>query len=166
MSDHQETITGIARAARGWAPDNSDALLEILHEIQHQLGYVPAEAVPILADTLNISRAEVHGVITFYHDFRDKPAGRCVVKLCRAEACQAVGCESVAAEAERLLGAQFGETSPDGAVTLETVYCLGNCALGPSALVDGELYGRVTAERLAGLARPAKAPAKTNGAGR
>jgi formate dehydrogenase subunit gamma len=167
MSDHHE-VTSIARAARGRTPGNADALLEILHEIQHRFGYVPEKAIPLIAEELNISRAEVHGVVTFYHDFRTSPPGRCVVKLCRAEACQAVGSEAVAAETEQRLGVRFGEASADGNVTLEPIYCLGNCALGPSALVDGQIYGRVTAERLASLVSDAvrkAANGKTNGAG-
>ena len=167
MSDHHE-VTSIARGARGRAPGNADALIEILHEIQHRFGYVPESAVPLIAQELNISRAEVHGVITFYHDFRTEPAGRAVVKLCRAEACQAVGCEDVAKEAEQRLGVKFGETSADGAVTLEAIYCLGNCALGPAALVNDRLVGRVTADRLAQLVSEAARKAangKTNGAG-
>lgn len=167
MSDHHE-VTSIARGARGRAPGNADALIEILHEIQHRFGYVPESAIPLIAQELNLSRAEVHGVVTFYHDFRSKPAGRAVVKLCRAEACQAVGSEDVAKDAEQRLGVRFGETSPDGAVTLETIYCLGNCALGPSALVNGQIYGRVTADRLAQLVSEIAhkaANGKTNGAG-
>ncbi len=164
MSDHHE-VTSIARGARGRAPGNSDALLEILHAIQERFGYVPESAIALIAEELNLSRAEVHGVVTFYHDFRSEPAGRSVVKLCRAEACQAVGSETVAAEAEQKFGVRFGQTSADGAVTLETIYCLGNCALGPSALVDGELYGRVTADTLAELVSERAAASKTNGAG-
>ena len=167
MSDHHE-VTSIARAARGRTPGNADALLEILHEIQHRFGYVPENAVPLIAEELNISRAEVHGVITFYHDFRTSPPGRCVVKLCRAEACQSVGSETVAAEAEQRLGVRFGETSADGNVTLEPIYCLGNCALGPSALVNGQIYGRVTADRLASLVSDvvrSAANGSANGAG-
>jgi formate dehydrogenase subunit gamma len=166
MSDHHE-VTSIARGARGRAPGNADALIEILHENQHRFGYVPESAIPLIAQELNLSRAEVHGVVTFYHDFRSKPAGRTVVKLCRAEACQAVGSETVAKEAEQALGVKFGETSPDGAVTLEAIYCLGNCALGPSALVNDKLVGRVTADRLAQLVGEAarKAANGNNGAG-
>ena len=134
-----------------------DALLEILHEIQASEGFVPRDCVPAIADALNLSRAEVHGVVTYYHDFRSAPAGRCVVKLCRAEACQAVGADAVAADVEARLGVASGETSADGAVTVETVYCLGDCALGPSAMIDGQLYGRVTPDRVADLVRKATA---------
>lgn len=122
-------------------------LLEVLLAIQERLGFVPPAAVPVIADGLNLSRAEVHGVITFYHYFRQQPAGRHVVQLCRAEACQAMGANNLAQHAKRQLGADFHATSPDGAVTLEAVYCLGNCARAPAMLVDGELHGCVTAQR-------------------
>jgi formate dehydrogenase subunit gamma len=132
-----------------------DELMEILHAVQEEHGFIPRDAVPVIADVLNISRAEVHGVVTYYHDFRSEPAGRCVVKLCRAEACQSVGVEALAAEVEHKLGVKFGETRADGAVTLETVYCFGNCALGPAAMVDGALYGGLTADRLVSLTKKA-----------
>jgi formate dehydrogenase subunit gamma len=125
-----------------------DALIEILHGVQARLGYVPGSTLDAIARALNLSRAEIHGVFTFYHDFRDTPAGRHVVRLCRAEACQAVGCESLAAHAEQALGTRFGTTRADGAVTLEAVYCLGNCALGPSAMVDGDIHGLLDKNRL------------------
>lgn len=128
-----------------------DALLEILHDLQDSLGHVPQAALPAIAAELNLSRAEVHGTFSFYHDFRDRPPGRRMLQVCRAEACQAVGCEALAGHAERRLGTAFGETSADGAVTLRTVYCLGNCALGPAVMLDGRLHGRVTAERLDAL---------------
>ena len=114
-----------------------DALIEILHEVQEALGYVPEAAVPVLADALNLSRAEVHGVVTFYHDFRREPAGRHVLKMCRAEACQSMGGEALVARAEDRLGVACGDTSADGRVTLEPVYCLGLCATAPSAMLDG-----------------------------
>ena len=125
------------------------ALLPILHAIQDAIGFVPPDAVPRIASALNLSRADVHGVVTFYHDFRDVPPGRHVVKLCRAEACQAVGSETLVGEVCERFGTPMGTTRADGAVTVEAVYCLGNCALGPSAMVDGELRGRVTASSLA-----------------
>ncbi len=124
------------------------ALLPILHEVQHDVGYVPDEALRQIAGRLNISRAEIHGVATFYHDFRHKPAGRHVIKLCRAEACQSVGSEALAMQAESLLGMKFGDTSKDGGITLEAVYCLGLCACGPAALVDGKVIGRLTDTKL------------------
>lgn len=133
------------------------ALLPILHDIQDKLGWVPPEAVAILAEALNLSRAEVHGVVSFYHDFRHAPAGRREVKLCQAEACQARGGRAVTAAAETLLGVSLGETSVDGAVTLEAVYCLGLCASGPAALVDGHPVARLSPDdlgRLNGEVRP------------
>jgi formate dehydrogenase subunit gamma len=122
-------------------------LIEILHDVQHELGYVPTAALPILAKALNITRAEVQGVVSFYHDFRRTPGGRVTVKLCRAEACQSVGALALIDEICARHGIALGETSPAG-VTVEPVYCLGNCALGPAALVDDRLVGRVTPERL------------------
>lgn len=123
-------------------------LLPILHAVQEAFGYVPQEALPRIAEKLNVTRAEVHGVMSFYHDFREVPAGRHVVKLCRAEACQAQGAEAVAAHAKARLGVDFHETTANGAVTLEPVFCLGLCACGPSAMVDGKVVGRVDAARL------------------
>jgi len=123
-------------------------LLPILHEVQAQFGHVPEEALRVVAGKLNISRAEIHGVATFYHDFRSTPAGRHVVKLCRAEACQAMGGERIAAHAAKRLGVGHGETTHDGAVRLENVYCLGLCACGPAAMVDGRVVGRLDEERL------------------
>lgn len=122
-----------------------DALLPILHAFQHEIGYVDDAAVPLIATALNISRADVHGVVTFYHDFRRTPAGRHVVKLCRAESCQARGGALIEAEAADRLGVKMGETRRDGAVTLEAVYCLGLCAIGPNALVDGRPVAKVNA---------------------
>lgn len=123
-------------------------LLPILHAVQEELRHIPSDAVPRIAQGLNLSRAEVHGVISFYHHFRTHPPGRHVVQICRAEACQAVHCERTEDAARRELGIDYGNTSADGQFTLEPVYCLGNCAAGPSAMVDGTLYGRVTPERL------------------
>ena len=127
------------------------ALLPILHAVQASFGYVPQDALPIIAKGLNISRADVHGVMSFYHDFRDAPAGRHVVKLCRAEACQAMGADRVAAHAQRVLGVDWHETSKDGAVTLEPVFCLGLCACAPAALVDGRVVARVDEARFDSL---------------
>lgn len=124
------------------------ALLPILHAIQHELGFVPPAAVDRIADALNLSRAEVHGVVTFYHDFRSEPPGRHVLKLCRAEACQSMGCERLEVRLREKHGLSMGATSADGSVTLEPVYCLGNCALSPSAMFDGKVQGRVTEARL------------------
>lgn len=123
------------------------ALLPVLHGVQDALGYVPGDAVPLIAHELNLSRAEVHGVVSFYHHFRTHAPGRHVVRICRAEACQALGARALEAHAKKSLGIDFHETTSDGAITLEAVYCLGNCGCGPSVLVDpDELHARVTLE--------------------
>ncbi|SMC77396.1 formate dehydrogenase subunit gamma [Rhizobium sp. RU36D] len=124
-------------------------LLPILHAIQDEFGYVPDEAKPVIARELNLSRAEVHGVVSFYHDYRAHPAGEHVLKLCRAEACQAMGGDEVAAHVKSRLGIDWHGTTPDGRVTLEPVYCLGLCACAPAAMLDGEVHGRVSADGLA-----------------
>jgi formate dehydrogenase subunit gamma len=131
--------------------DRPGPLIEVLHSVQAALGYVPPDAVPILAEALNLSRAEVHGVVTFYHFFRETPPGRHTVQLCRAEACQSMGADELAEHAKSHLGVNFHETTKDGAFTLEPVYCLGNCACSPAAMIDGRLYGRVTPERFDSL---------------
>jgi formate dehydrogenase subunit gamma len=123
-------------------------LIEILHSVQHELGFVPPEAVPLIADALNLSRAEVHGVVSFYHHFRDRPAGQHTLQLCRAEACQAMNGNALAEFAKRRLQLDFGQTREDGKVSLEAVYCLGNCACAPSAMIDGQLRGRVDEQAL------------------
>lgn len=123
-------------------------LLPILHGIQEEFGHVPQEALPVIAEALNISRAEVHGVVTFYHDYRSQPAGRHVLKLCQAEACQSMGSDAIAAKLKQMLGIGFHETTRDGSVTLEPVYCLGLCACAPSAMLDGEVIGRLNDEKL------------------
>jgi formate dehydrogenase subunit gamma len=132
------------------------ALLPILHDLQAAFGYIPEHAEPLIADALNISRAEVHGVVTFYHDFRHEPAGRRVLKICRAEACQAAGGDKLAALAEAKLGMPLGNTSPDGNVTAEPIYCLGLCAIAPSAMLDGKVVGRLTEKRLDALIAEAR----------
>ncbi|KQS76296.1 formate dehydrogenase [Rhizobium sp. Leaf384] len=126
-------------------------LLPILHAVQEVFGYVPEEAVPIIAADLNLSRAEVHGVVTFYHDYRHQPAGRHVLKLCRAEACQAMGADRLAEQVKIHLGIDFHETSADGAVTLEPVFCLGLCSTAPAAMLDGGVHGRLDASALDSL---------------
>lgn len=128
-------------------------LLEILHAVQHALGCIPAAAVPLIADGLNLSRAEVHGVVSFYHHFREHAPGRYVVQLCRAEACQAMNSHALEEFVRGRLRLNYGETTADGRVTLEAVYCLGNCACAPSMMVNGELHGRVTPERVNELAK-------------
>jgi len=120
------------------------ALLPILHALQEEFGYVDRAAVPLVADALNLSQAEVHGVLSFYHDFRETPAGRHVLRICRAEACQSMGCEALVNHVEKRLGVKLGDTTPDRTFTVEAVYCLGNCALSPSAMLDGKPYGRVS----------------------
>ena len=127
------------------------ALLPILHAVQASFGHIPQAALPQIALDLNISRAEVHGVVTFYHDFREAPAGRHVVKLCRAEACQSMGGDRVAAYAKAALGVDWHGTTPDGHITLEPVFCLGLCACAPAALVDGHVVGRVDEARFDAL---------------
>ena len=122
-------------------------LMPILHAVQKKLGFVPHDAVPLIARELNLSIAEVHGVVTFYHYFRKDRAARHVVHVCRAEACQARGAAALEAHAKRSLGVDFHGTTKDGAISLEPVYCLGNCALGPSILIDERLHGRVSAQR-------------------
>jgi formate dehydrogenase subunit gamma len=147
---------------RQWSPDavqdaiaahagEEGALLPILHDVQAEFGYIPEPAVPMVAEALNLSRAEVHGVVTFYHDFRDEPAGRHVLKLCRAEACQSCGGDALAAHAERKLGIKLGGTTADGRLTAEPVYCLGLCATAPSAMLDGRVVGRLDAAKLDAL---------------
>lgn len=125
-------------------------LLPILHAVQHQFGSVSEPAIRVIAHVLNQTAAEVHGVASFYHDFRTEPAGTLVVKVCRSEACKSMGADALAAAAEERFGVKMGETRPDGAVTLEPIYCLGLCACAPAAMVGDRLVGRATVEKLAG----------------
>ncbi len=127
------------------------AMLPILHAMQHEFGFIPEEVKPLLAGELNLSRAEVHGVVSFYHDFRDAPAGRHVLKLCRAEACQSMGANDVLDRVRQLFGIDFHQTTLDGALTLEPVYCLGLCACAPAAMLDGEVLGRIDETCLADI---------------
>lgn len=136
-----------ARAVCEAHGNRPDELLEIFHALQGELGFIPEPTLPIIANALNLSRAEVYGVLTFYHDFRRSPPGRHQVKMCRAEACQAMHTDEVCAHAEQKLGTKFGETSPDGQYSLDAVYCLGNCALSPAMMIDGDLYGCVDKKR-------------------
>ena len=122
-------------------------LLEVLHAVQSRIGYVPQQAIATIAEGLNLSRADVHGVVTFYKFFRRSPAGRHVVQICRAESCLAMRGEALASHATRSLSAGFEETTADGSVTLESVYCLGNCACSPAIMIDGVPYGRVSPQR-------------------
>ena len=123
------------------------ALLPVLHSIQDMFGHVPKQAVPMIAQALCLSRAEIHGVMSFYHDFRGEPAGKNIIHLCRAEACQAMGARTLEQHAKKRLGIGFGETTADGLFTLEPVYCLGNCACTPSIRVNDDIYARVTAQK-------------------
>ena len=141
---------GGASAAREICARHGDepaALIEILHDLQAAEGHIPPEAVPEIALALNLGRAEVHGVLTFYHDFRTAPEGRVELQLCRGESCQAMGAEALISAVCARRGAALGETSADG-VTIKPVYCLGNCALAPAARIDGRLLGRASPERI------------------
>jgi len=146
MSDLQAWDADRASARISELQHMAGALLPILHALQEEFGYIDDAAVPLIADALNISRAEVHGVISFYHDFRKAPSGRHVLRVCRAEACQSMGCEALVRHLEKRLGIQLGETTADRSLTVEQVFCLGNCALSPAVMLDGEPYGRVSPE--------------------
>lgn len=149
LPDDQAAAVRAACAANRERPG---ALLPVLHAVQHALGCVPAAAIALVARELNLSRAEVHGVASFYHHFRETPPGRHVVRICRAEACQARGARALEAHAQQVLGIGFGATSDDGAVTLEPANCLGNCGCGPALLVDDdELHANVTPARFDAL---------------
>ena len=141
-SDERATAIIAAHAGR------EGAALPILHDLQAAFGHIPNQAVLLIADALNLTRAEVHGIVTFYHDFRRHPPGRHVLRLCRAEACQAVGAEALGHHVRRHLGIDWHGTTADGAVTLEPVFCLGLCAVGPSALLDGQPIARLDPDRL------------------
>jgi len=146
--DHQDPrIDEVVARVLSDLKDTPGALLPILHAVQRELGYVPASAVPLIAQGLNLSRADVHGVISFYHFFRESPPGRHTIHLCRAEACQAMNQRALEAHAKAQLGIGFHETTANGAFSFEPVYCLGNCACSPAMMIDGELYGRVTPQR-------------------
>jgi formate dehydrogenase subunit gamma len=134
-----EIVTGLA--------GKPGALMLVLHAVNERVGYIPAEAVPAIARALNLSRAEVHGVISFYHDFRTERPGRKIIRVCRAESCQAMGAVALAEHIQARLGIEFGQTSTDGDFTLEPVYCLGNCACSPAMIVGEDLYGRVNPKR-------------------
>lgn len=127
------------------------ALLPLLHAIQDDLGYVPESSYPAIAKALNLSVAEVHGVVTFYHHFRTEKPGKHILQICRAESCQAMGSEALEAHAKQCLDIEYHQTTADQAITLEPVYCLGNCALSPNIMLDEEVYGRVSAAELDAL---------------
>lgn len=124
------------------------ALLPILHDIQDAIGHIPPDAVPVIANALNLSRAEVHGVISFYHYFRQTPPGKHTVQICQAESCQAMGSTTLTEHAKQCLGIDFHETTADGEFSMEPVYCLGHCACSPSVMVDDQVHGRVSNEKL------------------
>lgn len=140
---NRDHIRDIVRGSK----ERPGALLVVLHAVQDQLGYIPPESVPLIADELNLSRAEVHGVVSFYHYFRDTPPGRHTIHLCRAESCQAMNGGELEEHAKKRLRIDYHETTEDGAFTLEPVYCLGNCACSPALMVDQEIFGHVTPER-------------------
>ena len=144
MRDTKDQIRKIAETSK----DLPGALLPILHGVQDEFGYLPEGSVAIIADVLNLSRAEVHGVISFYHFFRDTPPGKKTVFICRSEACQSMGANVLVEHAKSKLGVDFHETTQNGEVTLEPVYCLGNCACAPAVMVDETLHGRVDAKTL------------------
>ena len=143
----EQRILGIVARHR----DRDGPLIEVLHEVQETFGCIPSGAVAVIARGLNLSRAEVHGVVSFYHHFRTQPPGRHVLQICRAESCQAAGGRAIEAHAKARLGVDFGQTTADGRVTLEAVYCLGLCACSPAAMLDHEVHGRVTREGLDAL---------------
>ena len=138
----QEIVESAVESHRG----KVGALLPVLHSVQDKLGFIPQEAVPLIAGAINLSRAEIHGVMSFYHDFRSEPAGEHIVHLCRAEACQAMGARGLEQHARERLGIDFGETTADRLFTLEPVYCLGNCACSPSIRINDEIHARVSPE--------------------
>ncbi|MEU3282697.1 NAD(P)H-dependent oxidoreductase subunit E [Streptomyces antibioticus] len=153
MNGTELNLVELVRCAVDGHRHEPGPLLAVLQDIQDRLGCIDPDVIPLVAAELNLSRADVHGVVTFYRDFRSGPPGRTTVRVCRAEACQSVGAEGLLVHLEQTLGVQVGQTAPDGSVTLDQVFCLGNCALGPSAQVNGRLYGRLDRDRLADLVR-------------
>ena len=151
MSTYAPFDIDTARAIIAGKQSTPGPLLPILHALQKEFGYIDREAEPLIADILNMSRAEVHGVVTFYHDFRHTPPSRHVLKLCRAEACQSTGGERLATRAEAKIGVAIGGATADGRVSLEPVYCLGLCAVAPSAMLDGRVIGRIDEAKLDAL---------------
>ena len=147
----------VAKTIAGHYGNKPDALLEILHDLQHQIGHVPETAVPVLAKALNLSRAEVHGVVTFYHDYRREPPGRHVIKICRAEACQSMNANALAEHAQKSLNVKFGETTLDSEITLEAAYCLGLCAMSPAIMVDEQPRARIDARGFDAIVKNLKA---------
>ena len=145
--DAQDRLNAIIDRHQG----REGPLLPILHDVQAEWGMIPEAAQPVIAAALNMTRAEVYGVVSFYHDFRDHPTGRHILRLCRAEACKSMGADALANQVRQVLGIDWHETTPDGRITLEPVFCLGLCACAPSAQIDGRLVGRATAERVGEL---------------
>jgi formate dehydrogenase subunit gamma len=146
MSSSAVALEEIVESAIASHEGKIGALLPVLHTIQDKLGHIPSESVPMIAGAMNLSRAEMSGVMSFYHDFRSEPAGQHVLHLCRAEACQAMGSRELEEHVKNRLGINYGETTEDGLFTLEPVYCLGNCACAPSLRVNDDLHARVSAE--------------------
>jgi formate dehydrogenase subunit gamma len=134
--------------------------MPILHELQAEFGYIDPRAIDLVAEAVNLSKADVYGVITFYKDFRSEPPGASLIQVCRAEACQSMGAEQLARHAREHLGIEFGATTPDGAISLEQVFCLGNCALSPAVMIDGKLKGRVDEASFDELVADARAQAR------
>jgi formate dehydrogenase subunit gamma len=158
MDRRQPWAEDRARAIIAKHKDMRGALLPMLHAFQEEFGFIHRDAIQLLADALNITRAEVHGVASFYHDFRREAAGRHVIKVCRAESCQAMGADDLVEHAKSRLGVDMGGTTGDKTFTLEAVYCLGNCALSPAVMIDETLYGRVSNDRFDDIiAQPAEA---------
>jgi formate dehydrogenase subunit gamma len=154
-----------------WSEERALALVErhlgdrgpvmpILHELQAEFGYIDPRAIDLVAEAVNLSKADVYGVITFYKDFRSEPPGASLIQVCRAEACQSMGAEQLARHAREHLGIEFGATTPDGAISLEQVFCLGNCALSPAVMIDGKLKGRVDEASFDELVADARAQAR------
>ena len=147
-ASYREFSTDLAATTVEEFRNRPGALIEALHRLQETFGYIDDAALPLLAKLFNLSRAEVHGVASFYHDFRRSKPACYTIRVCQAEACQAVGAEQLTTDIKQQLGCGFHETSTDGNFTLEPVYCLGNCALSPAVMLDGRLHGRVTSERI------------------
>ncbi len=159
-NDAADPVSARVRAVAESRIAEPGPLLEVLHDIQSEFGYLPEVTVPVVAQVLNLSRAEVHGVVSFYSDFRSSPPADIGVEICRGEACQAVGAEALVAHAAKSLGIGVGDQTGDGSVGLEQIFCFGNCALGPTASVAGRVHGRVTPERLDALVNEAQAGSK------
>jgi len=147
MTSSAVSLDEVVESVKARHRDRVGPLLPVLHAIQEIYGFIPREAVTLLAGAMNLSRAEIHGVVGFYHDFRTEPPGEHIVHLCRAEACQAMGARALERHVRDRLGVDFGETTPDGRFTLEPVYCLGNCACTPSIRINDEVFARVSAEK-------------------